>query len=146
MKDAEHGGLKAAKRARARGPRRTPGLKRAYERPSPSDGMCVLVDRLWPRGLSKKQLAIGLWLKDVATSDALRRWYGHDPRRWESFAVKYRAELARRTDLLRTLDELQHRRRITLVYGARDETRNNAVVLREVLRERRFAGPRTRQK
>ena len=106
--------------------------------------MRVLVDRLWPRGLSKDQLTIDFWLKDVAPSDALRRWYGHNPRRWESFAAKYRAELAQRSDPLRLLDELRRRGRITLIYGACDTTRNNAVVLREVLEDRRCAarGPR----
>ena len=102
--------------------------------------MRVLVDRLWPRGLSKDHLAVDFWLKDAAPSDELRRWYGHDPRRWESFAAKYRAELAQRTDLLHLLDELRRRGRVTLLYGARDTARNNAVVLREVLQERRCTG------
>ena len=93
------------------------GLKRAYEAPAPGDGVRVLVDRLWPRGLSKEQLAIDFWLKDAAPSDALRRWYGHDPRRWNAFALKYRAELARRTDPLRLLDELRRRGRVTRARG-----------------------------
>jgi uncharacterized protein YeaO (DUF488 family) len=122
----------------------TVSLKRAYEHPSPDDGMRVLIDRLWPRGLSKEQLAIDFWLKDVAPSDALRRWYGHKPSRWESFATKYRAELAQRADLLRLLDELRRRGRITLLYGARDTARNNAVVLRAVLEERKCAGAKSR--
>ena len=104
--------------------------------------MRVLVDRLWPRGLSKEQLAVDFWLKDAAPSDELRRWYGHDPRRWGAFATKYRAELAQRTDLLHLLDELRRRGRVTLLYGARDTARNNAVVLREVLEERRCIGKR----
>jgi uncharacterized protein YeaO (DUF488 family) len=120
-------------------------LKRAYEPASPSDGIRVLVDRLWPRGLSKHQLAVDFWLKDAAPSDVLRRWYGHKPRRWESFAAKYRGELAQRADLLRLLDELRRRGRVTLLYGARDTGRNNAVVLREVLEERRRAGTRSRR-
>lgn len=107
--------------------------------------MRVLVDRLWPRGLSKEQLAVDFWLKDVAPSNALRRWYGHEPRRWKSFAAKYRAELAQRTDLLRLLDELRRRGRVTLLYGARDEALNNAVVLREVIEERCFAAKRARK-
>ncbi|HSN39323.1 MAG TPA: DUF488 family protein [Burkholderiales bacterium] len=130
-------------RVRARSTRCAVGLKRVCEQPSPGDGMRVLVDRLWPRGLSKEQLTVDFWLKDAAPSDALRRWYGHKPSRWESFAAKYRAELALRTDLLRLLDELRHRGRVTLLYGARDTVRNNAVVLREVLEERRCAGRRT---
>ncbi len=128
------------KRVRARGARCAVGLKRAYERSSSDDGMRVLVDRLWPRGLSKDQLAVDFWLKDAAPSDTLRRWYGHEPRRWESFSAKYRAELAQRTEPLRLLDELRRRGRVTLIYGARDAARNHAVVLREVLEERRCAG------
>lgn len=131
---------RTAKRVRARGTRCAVGLKRAYEQPSPDDGMRVLVDRLWPRGLSKERLAVDFWLKEAAPSDELRRWYGHEPRRWESFVAKYRAELAQRADLLRLLDELRRRGRVTLLYGARDTTRNNAVVLRQVLDERRFTG------
>ena len=133
---------RAAQRVRPRGARCAVGLKRAYEQPAPADGMRVLVDRLWPRGLSKEQLAIDFWLKDAAPSDALRRWYGHEPRRWKSFSAKYRAELARRTDPLRLLDELRRRGRVTLLYGARDTARNHAVVLREVLEERRCVGRR----
>jgi len=121
------------------------GLKRAYEAPSASDGMRVLVDRLWPRGLTKDQLAVDFWLKEAAPSHTLRRWYGHQPGRWQSFARKYRAELEQRTDLLRLLDELRRRGRVTLLYGARDTARNNAVVLREVLEERRCAAKRTRK-
>jgi uncharacterized protein YeaO (DUF488 family) len=131
-----------AKRVKTRGTRRAVALKRAYERSAPGDGMRVLVDRLWPRGLSKTQLAIDFWLKDAAPSDALRRWYGHDPRRWASFAARYRTELARRPDLLHLLDELRRRGRVTLLYGARDTAHNNAVVLRQVLDERRSAGRR----
>jgi uncharacterized protein YeaO (DUF488 family) len=135
-----------AKRVRARGARCTVSVKRAYEPATPGDGMRVLVDRLWPRGLSKEQLTVDLWLRDAAPSDALRRWYGHKPSRWATFATKYRNELAQRTDQLRLLDELRRRGRVTLLYGARDTARNNAVVLREVLEERRFAGTKSRTK
>jgi uncharacterized protein YeaO (DUF488 family) len=130
---------KTANRVRARGPRCTVSLKRAYEPATLDDGMRVLVDRLWPRGVSKEHLAVDFWLKDAAPSDALRRWYGHKPSRWEPFAAKYRGELAQRADLLRLLDELRRRGRVTLLYSARDTARNNAVVLREVLEERRCA-------
>lgn len=129
-----------AQRIRPRGARCTVGVKRAYEPAAPGDGMRVLVDRLWPRGVSREQLAVDFWLKDAAPSDALRRWYGHKPRRWESFAAKYRSELAQRPDLFRLLDELRRRGRLTLLYGARDTTRNNAAVLREVLEARRCSG------
>ena len=129
-----------AQRIRPRGARCTVSVKRAYEPAAPGDGMRVLVDRLWPRGVSREQLAVDFWLKDAAPSDALRRWYGHQSRRWESFAAKYRGELAQRPDLFRLLDELRRRGRVTLLYGARDTTRNNAAVLRDVLEERRCSG------
>jgi uncharacterized protein YeaO (DUF488 family) len=131
-------GAKTAQRVRVRVTRCAVGLKRVYEQPSPGDGVRVLVDRLWPRGLSRKQLAVDFWLKDVAPSDTLRRWFGHQPCRWRSFAAKYRTELAQRIELLRLLDELRNRGRVTLLYSARDVNRNNAVVLREVIEERDF--------
>jgi uncharacterized protein YeaO (DUF488 family) len=120
-------------------------LKRAYDPAGAEDGTRVLVDGLWPRGLTKTQVAADLWLKEAAPSAALRRWYGHDPRRWESFRAKYRRELAQRTDVLDRLDGLSRRGPITLVYGARDEARNQAVVLREVLEERGIARFRPRR-
>jgi uncharacterized protein YeaO (DUF488 family) len=108
-------------------------LKRVYEAPCPEDGLRVLVDRLWPHGLSRRAASADLWLKDAAPSVALRRWYGHDPRRWSAFRRKYRAELARQPDILHVLDDLRRRTPLTLLFGAHDEARNNAVVLREVL-------------
>lgn len=117
-------------------------LKRAYEDHNPRDGLRVLVDRLWPRGLTKDQLAVDFWLKEAAPSPALRRWFGHEPGRWRSFSVRYRAELARRADVLRLLDEARRRGRVTLIYGASDTVHNQAVVLREVLEERQFRAPR----
>ncbi|MGH8830982.1 MAG: DUF488 domain-containing protein [Polaromonas sp.] len=113
-------------------------MKRAREGASVDDGMRVLVDRLWPRGLAREQLVMDLWLKDVAPSSTLRRWYGHDPSRWAAFTQKYRAELAQRGDLLHLLDDLRRRGRLTLLYDANDPLHNNAIVLREVLIERRF--------
>jgi uncharacterized protein YeaO (DUF488 family) len=113
--------------------RRPIKLKRVYETPSPADGLRVLVDRLWPRGMSRPAAAADLWLKDAAPSVALRRWFGHHPQRWRAFRRKYRAELARQPDLLRLLDDLRRRSPVTLLFGAHDEARNNAVVLREVL-------------
>jgi uncharacterized protein YeaO (DUF488 family) len=111
-------------------------LKRAYDSPSPRDGMRVLVDRLWPRGMRKAKARIDLWLKDVAPSTALRQWFGHDPARWSEFRRRYRAELKRQPEALAQLRKLARQRRVTLVFGARDERRNQAVVLKEVL-----AGP-----
>ncbi len=135
----------AATPARARAARGRLSLKRAYDRQSADDGTRVLVDRLWPRGLRKEQLAVDLWLKDLAPSDALRRWYGHDPARWAAFADRYRIELAPHSDLLHLLDDLRRRGPLTLLYGARDSARNNAVVLREVLEEHRLARDRSKR-
>ena len=115
--------------------RRQIQLKRVYRPPSAHDGVRVLVDRLWPRGLSKMDAAADLWLKDVAPSPALRRWYGRDPRRWERFRNRYRLELAQRQQALHTLDELRRRRPVTLLFAASDEAHSHAVVLREVLEE-----------
>jgi uncharacterized protein YeaO (DUF488 family) len=111
-------------------------LKRAYDPPLPRDGMRVLVDRLWPRGVRKAKAHIDLWLKDIAPSTALRQWFGHDPARWSEFRRRYRAELKRQPEVLAQLRKLARQRRITLVFGAHDERRNQAVVLKEVL-----AGP-----
>jgi uncharacterized protein YeaO (DUF488 family) len=113
--------------------RRPLRLKRVYDEPSREDGMRVLVDRLWPRGLSRAQAAADLWLREAAPSPALRRWYGHDARRWKRFREKYRAELERRPDVLRLLDDLRRRTPVTLLFGAADTARNNAAVLRELL-------------
>jgi uncharacterized protein YeaO (DUF488 family) len=110
-------------------------MKRAYDPASDYDGYRVLVDRLWPRGVRKETARIDVWMRDLAPSAELRRWFGHDPARWDEFRRRYRAELAdpQRRALL---DELaQHARRgpLTLLYGARDIAHNNAVVLRDVL-------------
>jgi uncharacterized protein YeaO (DUF488 family) len=113
--------------------RRPIKLKHVYERPSAEDGLRVLVDRLWPRGMSKHDARADLWLKNVAPSTGLRRWYGHDPRRWTQFRDKYRAELARRPDILHMLDDLRRRGPVTLLFAAHDEAHTHAVVLREVL-------------
>lgn len=108
-------------------------VKRVYEPPSAGDGTRVLVDRLWPRGLSKERAAVHLWLKEVAPSAGLREWFGHDPARWEEFRRLYRLELSGKPDLLRTLREKEKEGTLTLVYAARDEARNNAIVLKELL-------------
>ena len=131
--------------ARARAARGVVSLKRAYDRQSADDGTRVLVDRLWPRGVRKEQLAVDFWLKDLAPSDVLRRWYGHDPARWTAFADRYRAELARHGDLLHLLEELRRRGPLTLLYAARDSARNNAVVLRDVLEEQRDGASRSKR-
>ncbi len=108
-------------------------LKRAYDPPSPRDGMRILVDRLWPRGVTKAKVRIDLWLKDVAPSNALRQWFGHDPARWSEFRRRYRAELKRQPEALARLRALTRQGRVTLVFGARDTRRNQAVVLKNLL-------------
>jgi uncharacterized protein YeaO (DUF488 family) len=112
-------------------------LKRVYEKPSRKDGLRILVDRLWPRGLTKERAAVSLWLKDVAPSSELRKWFGHDPAKWKQFQVRYRKELREKKDALKLLKEKGHDHTITLVYGARDEQHNEALVLRKILEGRR---------
>lgn len=107
-------------------------LKRAYELPVKTDGMRVLVDRLWPRGLTKIKAKIDLWLKDVAPSTELRKWFGHDPEKWPEFQKKYCAELKGNL-ALSELRALSRQGDITLVYAAKDELRNEAVVLKRIL-------------
>jgi len=122
-------------------------VRRVYEPPDPSDGFRVLVDRLWPRGLRREAAGVDLWARELAPSDALRRWFGHDPARWEEFRRRYRDELARQ-EARPLVDELVERARrgtVTLLFGARDERHNNAVVLAEYLRERlRGSGARAK--
>jgi len=108
-------------------------LKRAYEKPERGDGTRILVDRLWPRGLTKNKAQINLWLKDVAPSTALRKWFGHDPRKWRGFRSRYRAELKHRGDQLQLIKNKAGKGAITLIYGARDQKHNEAVVLKQLL-------------
>jgi uncharacterized protein YeaO (DUF488 family) len=108
-------------------------LKRAYEEPSSEDGTRVLVDRLWPRGVRKTSASIDRWIRDVAPSTELRKWFGHDPIRWDEFRRRYQAELAHRPEELDELRALAKKGRLTLVYAARDEFHNEAVVLRDLL-------------
>ena len=112
-------------------------LKRVYEAPAPSDGVRILVERLWPRGIKKQSLEFDEWLKDVAPSTELRRWFGHDPARWKGFRDRYRAELTRsgQIDALKELTRLSRRKTVTLVYSAADETHNQAVALKAFLDE-----------
>ena len=108
-------------------------VKRVYEPASPDDGMRVLVDRIWPRGISKSKARIDAWMKDVAPSTVLRKWFGHDPERWAEFRRRYRVELAEQPERLRELRALAREGPLTLVYSARDEEHNQAVVLRDRL-------------
>jgi uncharacterized protein YeaO (DUF488 family) len=118
-------------------------LKRAYDEPDAADGYRVLVDRLWPRGMRKDALAIDAWMKEIGPSIELRRWFGHDTARWEEFATRYRAELHQQpaAGLVDELVERATRGTVTLVFGAKDEQHNQAVVLREVIARKLRRGP-----
>ena len=109
-------------------------LKRAYERPIASDGYRVLIDRLWPRGIKREDGRLDEWARELAPSSELRRWFGHDPARFEEFRRRYTAELAGQEEKLRELRRRARRGTLTLVYGARDTEHNDAVVLAEILR------------
>ena len=113
--------------------------KRAYESPAVADGYRVLVERLWPRGVRKEALELDAWLKDLSPSDALRRWFNHDPERWPEFALRYRAELREEpaATAVRELAARARRKTLTLIYAAKDEEHNSALVLREVLQRSR---------
>jgi uncharacterized protein YeaO (DUF488 family) len=114
-------------------------VKRAYEPPARSDGYRVLVDRIWPRGVTKDELEVDIWLKDVAPSTALRKWFGHDPKKWDEFRRRYARELEPHAAALRQLVDRAKSGRVTLVFGAKDTEHNNAVALKEQL-ERRLKG------
>ena len=108
-------------------------LKRAYEAPAATDGARILVDRLWPRGVTKEALALTEWAKELAPSTALRQWFGHDPARWDGFRARYFAELEANPEALARLRGYLVRGPVTLLYAARDEEHNNAVALRAYL-------------
>ncbi len=111
-------------------------LKRIYEPASPQDGVRILVERLWPRGLSKDKAQIDRWLKDAAPSTDLRKWFGHDPAKWETFKARYWNELEQRPEVVRELMDLARSRTVTFVYAAADEQRNSAVALKAFLERR----------
>ncbi len=108
-------------------------LKRAYDPPAKSDGTRILVDRLWPRGVSKAHAAIDQWMKEIAPSTDLRKWFGHDPARWAEFRRRYAAEVKAQPALLAELRDLARKEPITLVYAARDTEHNDAVELRDLI-------------
>ena len=108
-------------------------IKRAYEEPTKDDGTRILVDRLWPRGLTKARAKIDLWLKDVAPSTDLRKWFAHDPARWTEFQTRYKDELKQHSEQLDLLKQKAAKGPVTLIYGARDQEHNEAVVLLKLL-------------
>lgn len=109
-------------------------LKRIYEKSEKNDGFRILVDRLWPRGVSKGKAALDLWLKDVAPSNALRKWFGHDPQKWEAFQKKYQSEIVANKEVFRYLRAIvKKRKKVTLLYATKDEEHNEAVVIKNLL-------------
>jgi uncharacterized protein YeaO (DUF488 family) len=111
-------------------------LKRAYDPAEASDGTRILVDRLWPRGVSKERAALDQWMKEIAPSTELRKWFGHDPSRWAEFCRRYSNELHHNGELLSQLRSLARKGPVTLVYSAHDEIHNDAIVLRDVILDR----------
>ncbi len=112
-------------------------LKRIYDEPSPQDGFRVLVERLWPRGLSKERAQLDLWLKDVAPSPALRKWFNHVPAKWVQFQKRYAAELKDKKEAIKLLKEKAKEGMVTLLYAARDTEHNGALALQRFLERRR---------
>jgi uncharacterized protein YeaO (DUF488 family) len=108
-------------------------LKRVYEEPGTEDGFRILVERLWPRGLTKDRAAVDLWLKELAPSSALRKWYGHDPAKWTQFCERYWTELKQKNEVVNILRQKSEEGTVTLVYAARDEHRNSAVALKSFI-------------
>lgn len=108
-------------------------VKRIYEKPSKTDGARILVDRLWPRGVSKRRAKLDLWLKDIAPTSALRKWFGHDPEKWAAFQKKYRAELKANKAVVVEIRKIAKRKNVTLLYAAKDEKHNEAVIIRGLI-------------
>lgn len=108
-------------------------LKRVYEKPDPKDGFRILVDRLWPRGLTKEKAAVDLWLKDIAPSTELRKWFAHDPEKWKEFQKRYLKELKENKEAVAALKEHLKKGQATLLYAAKDEVHNEALVLKNFI-------------
>jgi len=111
-------------------------IKRVYEEPSKEDGKRILIDRLWSRGLTKEKAKIDLWLKNIAPSTELRKWFGHDPAKWQEFKKRYLVEIKKNIQVLSQLEGELKKGQVTLVYGAKDEEHNDAVVLKEYLEKK----------
>lgn len=111
-------------------------IKRVYEDPEDSDGFRILVDRIWPRGLAKETAGIDLWLKEIAPSTELRKWFGHDPKKWDDFKKKYEEEMDEKQEELSIIKQQIKKGSVTLVYGAKDELHNQAEVIFEKLKRK----------
>ena len=112
------------------------GIKRVYEKPVEGDGIRVLIDRLWPRGLKKEEAKIDQWMKEIAPSGNLRKWFSHKEKRWQEFKSRYMKELKDKNELLKQLIDLGKKKKVTLLYAAKKEEINNAQVLLEVLKKK----------
>jgi uncharacterized protein YeaO (DUF488 family) len=110
-------------------------IKRVYDQPEKADGKRVLVDRLWPRGIKKDDAGLDLWLKDIAPSNDLRKWFSHDPSKWQEFKEQYRKELENKPGMVADLKKAAMQETVTLLFAAKDADRNNAVVLKEMIEE-----------
>jgi len=111
-------------------------IKRIYDKPTKEDGFRILVDRLWPRGISKEKAKVDLWAREIAPSDDLRKWFSHDPEKWEDFRIKYEKELKGKRELLHEIKQAEKEKGIvTLLYSAKDEEHNNAVALSVIIEE-----------
>ncbi len=109
-------------------------IKRIYEKPEKTDGFRILVDRLWPRGVSKEKAKINLWLKEIAPSNELRKWFSHEPKKWDLFKKRYTKELESNHDLIKEIKSVEKKeKKVTLLYAARDQEHNEAVLLKEIL-------------
>ena len=111
-------------------------IKRAYESSSKDDGFRILVDRIWPRGVSKERANLDTWMKEIAPSDNLRKWFSHDPEKWKEFENKYKKELKDKNELINEIKEIEKvKGKVTLIYSAKDKEHNNAVVLEHILKK-----------
>lgn len=111
-------------------------IKRVYDTPSKEDGCRILVDRLWPRGLSKENAKLDLWLKEIGPSDDLRKWFAHDPSKWEEFKKRYAEELEARKELIQEIEQVAKKGQVTLLYSAKDTEHNNALALKAILEKK----------
>ena len=110
--------------------------KRAYQDSSKNDGFRILVDRLWPRGVTKEKVKLDLWMKEIAPSNDLRKWFNHEPRKWNEFQIKYNEELKEKKELITQLKDIENEKKIiTLFYAAKDEKHNNSLVIRDALKK-----------
>jgi uncharacterized protein YeaO (DUF488 family) len=120
-------------------------LRRVYEKPTKQDGLRILVDRLWPRGLTKEKASVDLWLKEIAPSAELRKWFGHDPAKWKKFRARYETEIGHNREVFTFLEEKAREGTITLIYGARDKEHNEALVLKQLLERDRWPQHRAKK-